>query len=44
MDMPDLIKKAIGEGHKVVGFPILGYWYDIGRHKDYEEIQEEDLW
>ncbi len=43
MDMPDLIQKAIAEGYKVVGFPILGYWYDIGRHEDYKDIQEEDL-
>lgn len=43
MDMPDLIDKAIQKEYKVVGFPILGYWYDIGRHKDYEKIQKEIL-
>lgn len=37
----DLISLLIGNGKKVISFPILGYWLDIGRHEDYLKAQED---
>jgi NDP-sugar pyrophosphorylase family protein len=36
LDFPDLIKKLIAAGEKVVGYPFEGYWQDLGRPDDYE--------
>ena len=36
----DLIEQLIREGHKVIRFPITGYWIDIGKHEDYKKAQE----
>lgn len=38
-DMPDLIKRVVAEGHKVVSFPIHEYWMDIGQMEDYQLAQ-----
>jgi dTDP-glucose pyrophosphorylase len=35
----DLMEKLITEGKKVVSYPFMGYWLDIGRHEDYERAQ-----
>lgn len=35
----DLMEKLIKEGKKVVSYPFMGYWLDIGRHEDYERAQ-----
>ncbi len=40
-DMTDLIEKLLQEGEKVVSFPILEYWLDIGQHDDYKKAQED---
>lgn len=37
----DLMKDIIGGGGKVVSFPFMGYWLDIGRHEDYRRADEE---
>jgi len=37
----DLMEKVIAEGKKLVHFPILGYWLDIGRKSDYSKAQED---
>ena len=37
----DLISALIEKGKKVISFPILGYWLDIGRHEDYSKAQED---
>lgn len=37
----DLIERAIAEKNKVINFPILGYWLDIGRMSDYTKAQED---
>ena len=37
----DLMEKVIAEGKKLVHFPILGYWLDIGRMGDYHKAQED---
>jgi len=40
-DMTDLIEKLETEGRRVVAFPVVEYWMDIGRHVDYEQAQED---
>ena len=41
MDMPDLIRKAIGIGSTVRAFPIHEYWTDIGRPNDLAKARDE---
>jgi len=41
LDFPDLVKKLIASGEKVVGFPFEGYWQDLGRTDDYESAAED---
>jgi dTDP-glucose pyrophosphorylase len=36
-DMPDLIKRLVAEGYRVVSFPIREYWLDIGCIEDYQK-------
>jgi NDP-sugar pyrophosphorylase family protein len=36
----DLLKSLIDDGMKVIKYPIIGYWVDIGRHEDYNKVQE----
>jgi len=40
-DMPDLIKSLLECGRKVVSFPIMEYWLDIGRKTDYERANDD---
>ena len=40
-DMTDLIQTLIHADRKVVSFPIVEYWLDIGRPGDYERAQED---
>lgn len=35
----DLMEKLIKENKKVVSYPLLGYWLDIGKHEDFEKAQ-----
>jgi len=37
----DLMTDGIMRKKKVVNFPILGYWLDIGSHKDFSKAQED---
>jgi len=37
MDFPDLVKKLISAGERVVAYPFEGYWQDLGRPDDYEQ-------
>lgn len=39
-DATDLIEAAIVKEHKVIRFPLTGYWIDIGKHADYNKAQE----
>jgi dTDP-glucose pyrophosphorylase/CBS domain-containing protein len=39
-DMTDLIRVLLDAGETVVGFPIMEYWIDVGRHEDYVKAQE----
>lgn len=36
----DLIQTLIDRNYKVVKYPIIGYWVDIGRHEDYQKVLE----
>ena len=40
-DFPDLVKKLIGVGEKVVGYRFDGYWQDLGRPDDYENAAQD---
>jgi dTDP-glucose pyrophosphorylase len=40
-NMTDLIDKLLVEKRKVVSFPILEYWLDIGQPTDYQKAQED---
>ena len=37
----DLINKLISENKNVVNYPILSYWLDIGKHKDFDKAQKD---
>jgi NDP-sugar pyrophosphorylase family protein len=41
LDFPELVKRLIVHGKKVVSYPFDGYWLDIGNHSDYEKAVEE---
>lgn len=36
-DMPDLIRRLVSEGRRVVSFPVREYWLDIGQMGEYEK-------
>lgn len=40
-NVTDLMESLIAEGKKLVSFPILGYWLDIGRHDDFEKARKD---
>ncbi|MEZ5017536.1 MAG: nucleotidyltransferase family protein [Flavipsychrobacter sp.] len=40
-NVTDLMDELIAKGKKLVSFPILGYWLDIGKHNDFEKAQED---
>ena len=40
-DMTDLIEKLTAESRRVVAFPVVEYWMDIGRLSDYQQAQED---
>jgi NDP-sugar pyrophosphorylase family protein len=37
----DLMQNLIETHKKVVSYPMLGYWLDIGKHEDYQKAQED---
>lgn len=37
----DLIEKLIQSQHKVISYPLRGYWLDIGRSDDYIKAQQD---
>jgi len=43
VDMTDLISAAMERGLRVISFPILEYWRDVGQHNDYAEAQADVL-
>lgn len=40
-NVTDLIERILELNKKVVSFPILGYWLDIGKHEDFKKAQED---
>ncbi len=40
-NVTDLMDTLINKGKKLVSFPILGYWLDIGKHNDFIQAQED---
>ena len=40
-DMTDLINVLLAEGRRVVSFPILEYWLDVGKPGDYERAKND---
>jgi NDP-sugar pyrophosphorylase family protein len=40
-DFPELVKKMIESGEKVVGYRFDGYWQDLGRPDDYESAAKD---
>lgn len=41
LDMPDLFRKAIKNGHETAAFPFLDYWMDIGQMGDFNKACQE---
>lgn len=39
----DLMEKLINIGKKVVSYPLVGYWLDIGQHEDFKKAQQDIL-
>lgn len=37
----DLMEKLIKENHKVISYPLIGYWLDVGKHEDFEKAQHD---
>ena len=37
----DLMELLISKGKKVVAYPLVGYWLDIGKHDDYLKAQQD---
>lgn len=37
----DLMEQLIQEGKKVVAYPLVGYWLDIGKHEDFKKAQQD---
>lgn len=40
-DITDLMEKVIEMDHKLITYPINGYWLDIGKHDDFKKAQED---
>lgn len=40
-NVTDLMDLMIRSGKKLISYPILGYWLDIGKHEDYKKAQED---
>ncbi len=36
----DFMELLISKGQKVIRFPLIGYWIDIGKHDDYQKAQD----
>jgi len=37
----DLMEKVVAEKRKLICYPILGYWLDIGKPEDFEKAQQD---
>jgi len=41
MDMTEFIELNLSKGRRVVSFPVIEYWLDIGQHEDFERANED---
>jgi len=41
IDATTFIEQCIANGKKIVSFPLLSYWLDIGKHEDFNKAQSE---
>lgn len=41
IDMTTLIETLIADGRRVVSYPVVEYWLDIGQHDEYEQAQTD---
>jgi dTDP-glucose pyrophosphorylase len=41
INMTDLISDLLEEGRRLVAFPIIEYWIDIGKHDDYQKANDD---
>lgn len=39
-DATDFMNKLIYKGYSVIRYPLIGYWYDIGKMEDYNRVQD----
>lgn len=37
----DLMEKLISEKYKVISYPFLGYWLDVGKHEDFKKANQD---
>ena len=37
----DLMEKLITANKKVISYPLVGYWLDVGKHEDFEKAQND---
>ncbi|CAM1339434.1 nucleotidyltransferase family protein [Tenacibaculum aestuarii] len=37
----DLMEYLIKKGKKIISYPLVGYWLDVGKHEDYKKAQED---
>jgi dTDP-glucose pyrophosphorylase len=37
----DLMENLIQNNYKVISYPFLGYWLDVGKHEDFEKAQAD---
>lgn len=37
----DLMENLIKKNYKVISYPFLGYWLDVGKHEDFEKAQAD---
>jgi len=43
LDATTFIENCIADGKKVVSYPLLSYWLDIGKHEDFQKAQTDVL-
>ena len=39
-NITDLIEFLLSQKYKIIHNPLIGYWVDIGKHEDYNKVQE----
>ncbi|MBN1183231.1 MAG: NTP transferase domain-containing protein [Bacteroidales bacterium] len=40
LDVTDFMESIIKMGKRIIRYPIVGFWVDIGKHEDYQKVQE----